>query len=100
MPPRGAGLSSPAIDSWRYRKDTNHLGNRLPVLQPVGEHAQGQCLRSMDGVLTRLAVRQKPAEFNNLGKPSAIVFLLDFDRKGHIEFASAPCPLPELIPHG
>ncbi|MGE5195630.1 MAG: hypothetical protein ACM3U2_24315 [Deltaproteobacteria bacterium] len=70
------------------------------MLQPVGEHAQGQCLRPMDGVLTRLAVRQNAGEFNNLRKPSAIVFLLDFDRKGHIELASVRCPVPELVPHG
>lgn len=68
-----------AIDSCRNLEHVRKIGNALAMLQSVGEHSQRQGLGLGNRISTRLSVRHDTGQFGNVGDPSAIDFLLNFD---------------------
>ena len=55
------------------------------MLQTFGNHAEGERLHASDGFLPVLAIGHDAGQ---RGKPAAVLFLVSFDRKGHVGYVS------------
>ena len=64
-----------------HGEDSGELRHRLAVVQPLGEHAQGQGLDARDGLIAGGAVRHRAGQLRHLGQPAAVALLLDLDRE-------------------
>jgi hypothetical protein len=90
-----------ATGSWRHREDTANLGNRLIVIEPIREDAQGKNLHPLNGFLARLTVSQNARKFGHFRQPTAIFFSFDFDGQWHntlLSFFGLDCSFVGWIP--
>jgi len=58
------------------------------VLDPIGDHLDGQPLGVADGFLARLPVGHHAGEFQRLGNPAAVIFPVDVNGKVHHSIVS------------
>ncbi len=49
------------------------------MFETIGEHAQGKGLNAVNRFLTALAITQHTGKLYYFGKPTAIIFLFDFN---------------------
>jgi hypothetical protein len=82
-------LREPAGPSWlasysrRFERDVEKLRRCLPVLKPLGNHAQGQSLHLGHGLMPVSAVAHSARQGGHLGKPPAVGFPFELDGEGH-----------------
>ena len=53
------------------------------MLEPLGNHAQRQSLHLGNGFIAIGAVAHDANQVRDLGKPTAVFFLFEFDAEGH-----------------
>jgi hypothetical protein len=65
------------------------------MLDPIGDHFDGESLRVADGSLAPVPVTHNARQFQSLGNPAAVIFPVEFDGKVHrfiVRLASlGPC---------
>ena len=54
------------------------------MVQPLGNHSEGERLHTSDGLVPILAIRHDAGQGRDLGKPTAVDFALNFNREGHV----------------
>lgn len=55
----------------------------MAAVQPIGQHAECECLDFGERVRLRRAVSETAGQFHDLGNPTAIGFALKFDFQVH-----------------
>lgn len=79
-----------ANGSRRHREQVGDiLRNRFPMLNTVGKNAKSECLHTGDRLSRSGPIRHHAWQFRNLGQPTAVILLLNFDRESH-ESPSVP----------
>ena len=58
----------------------------FPVLDMIGDNAQGKRFGLSDGLLPSLSIRYYSRKFAHFGDPATILFQFSFDSKFHPDF--------------
>ena len=67
-----------------------NTGNRLIMLQPVGNRSECKCPHSARGLLLGSTVHRYSGKRGNIGKPAAVLFAFVFDSEihGHLDVSA------------
>jgi hypothetical protein len=80
-PGEPASLSTPARRSRAGEEQPGHLGNRLTVLESIGEHAQRQRFDPRHRLVACLGVDHNAGEARHLGDPATILLAFQLYRE-------------------